>query len=107
MLNDFRKMLKADEYPVVTIGIDTPEFEGILTQNESSSIPMEVTLSGITQKLYSSYSIQTTSPDLQTLIGNVTIRLSDFSMKPPQKMMGLVKLSDEIIINFKILIKTA
>lgn len=107
MLNDFRKMLKADEYPVVTIGIDTPEFEEILTQNESSSIPMEVTLSGITQKLYSSYSIQTTSPDLQTLTGNVTIRLSDFSMKPPQKMMGLVKLSDEIIINFKILIKTA
>ncbi len=107
MLQDFRNMLRADKYPVVTIGIDTSEFEEILDGSDSPSIPMEVQLSGITQKLHSSYSIQATSQDLQTLTGDVIIRLSDFSMKPPQKMMGLIKLSDEIIINFKILIKTA
>ena len=90
-----------------TIGIDTSEFEEILDGSDSPSIPMEVQLSGITQKLHSNYSIQATSQDLQTLTGDVIIRLSDFSMKQPQKMMGLIKLSDEIIINFKILIKTA
>ncbi len=107
MLQDFRKMLNAAEYPVATIGIDAPEFEEILTGSDLHSIPMRVTLSGITQKLHSSYSVHAISPELQILTGDVTIRLSDFAMKPPQKMMGLIKLSDEIIINFKISIKTA
>ena len=50
MLQDF-KMLNAAEYPVATIGIDAPEFEEILTGSDLRSIPMQVTLSGITASL--------------------------------------------------------
>jgi len=107
LLHDFRKMVNAAEYPVVSIGIDTGKFEEIVSGGGRSPVPLQITLSGITKKLHSHYSIQPVASGQQILTGDVTIRLSDFSMKPPQKMFGLIKLNDEVIINFKISIKTA
>jgi len=102
MRTDFLEMIHADKYPdiVITLG------ENIVGDLRGSSIlnhRIGLTLNGVTNN-YQVKSVKEEGPSGQWLLsGAVKIRLSNFKIDPPKKFLGLVKVNDEVLINFKIL----
>ena len=64
---------------------------------------MNITIAGITRTYKIDCSLMNCSENT-LLIGSQKIMLSDFKLKPPEKLYGLVKVDDEITVNFSIIL---
>lgn len=102
MRADFLEMIHVDKYPDIIIILG----ENIVGELSASSIlnhRIGLTLNGVTNT-YQVKSVKEEGPSGQWLLsGAVKIRLSNFKIDPPKKFLGLVKVNDEVLINFKIL----
>jgi hypothetical protein len=102
MYSDFLALLKEPEYPYISIGIDE---NSIQIEDENSPVispVVAITIAGVTNQ----YTIRCDVEDEFTskmITGATKIKLTDFNIQPPTKMLGLVKVKDEIDINFGIL----
>lgn len=105
ILYDFHNLINADQHPTVNIRIKIDQFyRHIKDGKENEPTELEVRLSGKTRKIKTNYSSIKHMSGYKTLQGSANIYLSDFSLEPPKKFMGLVRLNDKVNINFKILI---
>ena len=64
---------------------------------------MNITIAGITHLYKIDCSIVKCS-ETQLLVGSQKLKLTDFKLEPPEKLYGLVKVSDEIEVNFSFII---
>ncbi len=103
MYDDFLKLMKASVYPEIKIGI--PDDQLFILERESPSLcpEMQITIAGITRK-YKIDCLLTTCSDNVFLIGSQKIKLSDFNLEPPEKLYGMVKVENEIKVNFSFII---
>ena len=102
MLNDFLKLINADQYPNITIGIDRNEIE-FFAVPESGEKLISLSMNGISKQFYCSTLSESCFGNQWCLTGQLQIRLTDFNIEPPHKFLGLVKVQNEIFINFRIL----
>lgn len=87
MSNDFKKILKADQYPKMTV-----KFKSFTKLNESLySAIIEVKL----MDKIKYYSTEFTSNG-HYIIGNETVKFSDFNIIPPKKMGGLITVNNNL-----------
>lgn len=102
MYSDFLKLLKENEYPNISIGIDnTPLMESF--EDELSIEPViDITIAGVTRQYRVKCNVEKFSEG-KYVKGTTIIRLTDFNLEPPTKMLGLIKVKDEVSINFAIL----
>jgi hypothetical protein len=102
MYSDFLALLKEPEYPYISIGFDETSIQ-IENENSPDVAPVvAITIAGVTNQ----YTIKCDVEDIFTnkmIKGATKIKLTDFNIQPPTKMLGLVKVKDEIDINFGIL----
>jgi len=105
MYSDFLTLLREPEYPQISIKIDeTAAFFG--NGDSSAATPeIEITLAGVAKRYQISCNIEN-EPDSMLIKGTARIRLTDFNLEPPTKMLGMVKVKDEIDIKFGILCST-
>jgi hypothetical protein len=103
--NDFLNLLRANQYPDITISI--PEkFLKNLDRDETSVLKnVEITIAGITRKYNIQCKTESSGNDELKLIGSVKIDLRELQIEPPVKYFGMVKIKDEVIVNFGIGIK--
>jgi hypothetical protein len=103
--NDFLNLLRANQYPDITISI--PEkFLKNLDRDETSVLKnVEITIAGITRKYDIQCKTESNGNDELKLIGSVKIDLRDLQIEPPVKYFGMVKIKDKVIVNFGIGIK--
>jgi hypothetical protein len=102
MYSDFLALLKEPEYPYISIGIDENSLQ---SENESSPVIspiVDITIAGITNQYTIKCDVENEFSS-KMIKGETKIRLTDFNIQPPTKMLGLVKVKDEIDINFGIL----
>ena len=97
---DLRRTVKAADNPYLSIA-----FVSMNTNAHGSTAEMKITLAGVT-KLASIEFIQTTKGQLLQLIGKHTVAFNDFGLVAPKHVFGLVKVQQELNVEFNLLIKT-
>ncbi len=101
MLNrDLRKTLKAEEYPTLTINFINLERMPLLNTNSDIVCgTVQIELAGKRKNFSLRYVLTKTKEGL-LLEGGRTFTFSDFDLKPPHKIGGLVKVKDKFDVNF-------
>ncbi len=101
MENDFYTLLNASNHPIIIVGIEKSLLQKIFFGSAGSVIDFYITIAGNTKHVKGEYTTNCKN-DLTILTGNANIRLTDFSIDPPQKMLGMLKVKDLIFIKFDI-----
>lgn len=104
---DLRKTLKADQYPKMIIRFLTLKTMPLLSsKTEQVTGWVEVELAGMKKTFELTYTFKKTSPGIIWLKGGRNFSFSDFRLSAPRKLAGLVKIKDEFIVNFQLVLKT-
>lgn len=98
---DFYSLLKSDEHPHIFLRLKQIKKK----QHDKNSIEalIEIEIAGIT-KSYLMDANLVTDHDL-IISGLLKLNIGDFNLKAPKKMMGLIVISEDIEINFKLVVK--
>ena len=100
--SDFRKMLKADTYPFLVIRfLNLDEFRN----GKEVKGQVQVELAGKKKTMDISYHCTETSPQHIRLQGFKSMKFSDFELKPPRKIGGLIRINEDIKVNFNLFFK--
>ena len=104
---DFRKTLKYDEYPIITIKFISLQYMPLL-QNEIKLINglVEVQLASVVKRFELSYSFLQSGSTYLQLNGAHSFRFSDFKLTPPRKFGGLIRIKDDFDVNFQLILRT-
>lgn len=105
MNNDFQELLRADDYPFITLQLNSITLHPENVEFEELDVDAEVNvmLAGITKDLIvADGKVINHTPAHLTLMGRKKLMISDFQIEPPTKFMGMVKVTDEIEIEFEI-----
>ena len=103
MYEDFLQLMKESQYPKIVIGIPKDQLISLEQQSNTICPSMSITIAGITHTYKINCSLINCS-DNMLLVGSQKIMLSDFKLNPPEKLYGLVKVNDEITVNFSIIL---
>jgi hypothetical protein len=106
MEGDFRDLLKANEYPMVKVGIEKKNLNSIVSETNNSKIYFYLTIAGVTKLISGEYLINLCNKDEIILQGTSNVKLTDFCIVPPKKMLGVLQVKDVIFIKFDIIIST-
>ena len=101
---DFLKLVKADMYPSFHVKVNYFEIDPNTINNDiaKATVSVDLTITGKTKQ----YSIPVKSVrdgDNYKLNGNKKINIRDFGLDPPVEMMGLIRVSEWINIDFNII----
>jgi hypothetical protein len=101
---DFRKTLKASEYPGMTIRFLSLQSMPAFQKDETIKGWVEVQLAGITKQFEICYSFSK-SGELVQLNGSRNFCFSDFNLVPPRKLAGLIQIQDDFKVNFRLMLR--
>jgi len=102
---DFLETLKADEYPYIYINFVDIYFNDLESSADSEAEGnVKIYICGVTNSYPIDFIIERKENGKMSLIGEKELKLSEFNIKTPSKMMGLIKVSDEIKIQFNLLL---
>lgn len=102
-LRDFKKLMKSDIYPNLQIHIQHIDLlpNALNAKLLKGTALINITITGVTKQ----YLIPITSNykgDITIIDGKKDINIRDFGLTPPEELMGLVKVSEWININFRL-----
>jgi hypothetical protein len=97
---DLLSLLKVDQYP--NLEIDIPDNSNIKYISEKQVILKGVSfnIAGVTRQYDVWCRISNTGTVNQILSGTTRLKLTDLEIVPPTKFLGLIKVNDEIIVDF-------
>lgn len=105
MTKDFNQTIRAKEYPYIIINFKSFERLPNYTQEkEKFKGTMTISLGGTTKQVQVDCTIQATSSGYFHLSGGRKFLFSDFNLQPPEKMMGLIKIQQELQVNFNLVL---
>lgn len=105
MTNDLRKTLKADENPTLKIRFLTMDKLAAHVNNQQVKGWVEIELAGVVKQYEINYVLQNTNPAHLQLTGMKNILFSDFNLKPPTRLAGMIKVAQEIEVKFQLILK--
>jgi hypothetical protein len=104
--SDFQETLQADKYPQIGISFlalnRAPSANALVSSYDGE---LQIELSGKVRVVNIHFDFWEKNYGQYNLTGKKTLRFSDFELEPPTKMMGLVKVSDELTIDFNLVIR--
>ena len=103
---DFLKLIKSDIYPTINVQLNYLETANgkKIEANSKGNAYVNITITGVTKQ----YHIQVTSNkdgEFVLVDGNKSINIRDFGLTPPVEMMGLLKVSEWIDLDFHLICK--
>lgn len=97
--SDFRKMLKVNVHPNLVIRlVSLDEF----TKEDDVKGVVEIELAGVSRRIDIVFHGKTFGHNLVKLEGKKAMKFSDFDLLPPRKIGGLVKINQEINVQFNL-----
>lgn len=105
MTHDFNTTLKSKQYPYIVI--DFKSFERLPDYNKTEDKfngTMTISLGGVTKVVDVICSIKTKPTGHIHLSGGRPFLFSDFNLEPPDKMMGLIKIQQELMVQFNLVL---
>jgi len=103
---DLKKALKADDNAYMKINLLTLGYIQQNTPNQTVKGQVEILLAGVTKKIEIDYTVLNHQGGFLHLIGNATVLFSDFKLIPPRKLAGLIKVEQEIKVQFKLMLRS-
>jgi polyisoprenoid-binding protein YceI len=105
---DMRKTLNAEEYPFIEYKLRSSQLmcctDDFLPQTMEIETLGDLTLAGNTRQERIIVSGQFIGTYQFRITGSHVVKMSDFGLEPPSPMMGLIKVHDEMIVNFDAII---
>lgn len=102
--NDFRALLKTDQYPKITLTL--LEIEQPWNSEAELEAKIKLNIAGKTNTYH--INLKHTSGNTETFVnGKLKLNIKDFNIEPPKKMLGLVVVNEMIEINFQLVLKKA
>lgn len=99
---DFKVLVKSEKYPSILLELDRIlQKEGI-----SADVLAEIQIAGITKPYKVPVTIIALEDNTFNVSGTLKLNISDFKLKPPKKVFGLIEVDDTIEIGFKLLLKS-
>lgn len=96
MNRDFRDLLNASSYPTLQIGLESLEH----LEEELYSVTVQVKMAGTTRQVCLPLRVTADSTGVLRARGALSIHLTDFDLKPPTRLMGMVKVKDKVKVVF-------
>ena len=105
-LKDFLSLIKSDKYPTLQVQINYLDIDTITENGDffKGNALVSITITGITRN----YSIPISSKnngEIYSVDGNKRMSIRDFGLTPKTRMMGLIKVSEWINIDFHVICK--
>lgn len=101
--NDLRKTLRADAQPNLRIDLlNIGRYNG---NADNIKGWVNISLAGVTKKTEIDYRVRSGDPYTLQLDGARTLRFSDFGLKPPHKLAGLIKVEEELQVSFHLVLQ--
>lgn len=105
MTNDFGKTIKSKEYPFIFIEfISFERGANYQTSGEKFKGKIKISLGGVTKAFDVDCTIEAKDSGMIHLQGGRDFTFSDFNLEAPSKMMGMVKVSDALKVNFHLVL---
>ena len=98
--NDFLTLLKANQYPKIIIGISYDQLQDFINGKSVANPRINITIAGVTNTYSIPCYITSCTRSNVYITGSKNIKLTDFNLDPPEKFQGLIKVKDEVLINF-------
>lgn len=95
---DFNKLLKTEEFPKIRIDLISAEKR---IKDSDITVMVDITICNISKSFEILVQVNKRNDDL-IVCGTLPIDINDFQLEPPKKMLGLVKVSNEIEIDFSL-----
>ncbi|WP_159023974.1 YceI family protein [Formosa sp. L2A11] len=96
--NDFRDLLKTETYPKITILLKEVKHPNIKENNTIALV--DFVIAGITKSY--KIPIEITHNESITVQGHIKLNIRDFDLQNPKKILGLIKIEDEVYVHFKL-----
>ncbi len=100
------QVLEAEKFPAIkfaSVSVADVKQKG---EGRSFTLTGDLTMHGVTKRV--SFPVEVViSADQLRATGEARLKQTDFSMKPFEKGMGLIRVSDELTVNFQIVAKAA
>jgi hypothetical protein len=104
MLVDFHEMVNAEEYPDIHIELESGKSADFDETSGLTKFKSKISIAGKTNIYTIPSEVSTCQGSGYMLKGNLMVKLTDFGIEPPRKVLGAVKVNDEVFINFAFLI---
>jgi hypothetical protein len=101
---DFLELLKANEYPNITIQIPASVISELENKESVTMNNVMIDIAGVSKRYDVIIKPDNNKSDY-LFRGTIKVVLSDFNIEPPVKYFGMVKIKDEVVVNFGIGLK--
>ncbi|HET9824422.1 MAG TPA: hypothetical protein VFP87_03765 [Chitinophagaceae bacterium] len=103
---DFRTALKADENPSLKIVFLTIDQFSNASTNEVVKGVVDIQLARVSKRAEIEYTVKTLPGNRIQMNGSHIFYFSDFNLKAPKKLAGLIRTRDQIKVNFQLFFKS-
>lgn len=103
--SDFRKTLKADQNRFLKIHFISVDAFDVCNHNQVVKGKVEILLAGHIKCTTIDFKINATSTGLIQMNGSKNMLFSEFNVAPPRKLAGIIRIKEEIKVNFQLFFK--
>jgi len=97
---DFLSLIRAREYPEIKVGFTLKDLHRLMDSKTPISFPVDISLAGTTKSYDIICRFSSCEDNCFSVSGSKKLALTDFNIEPPQKILGLIRVNNEININF-------
>jgi hypothetical protein len=106
MTHDLRKTLKEEQYPMLHISfLSLNKLPDLSTRPELITGMVDIEIAGVRKRFEVNYQITRDDRKAIHLLGSRDINFSDFNLKPPRKLGGMIKTNDKLSVDFHLNMK--
>ncbi len=100
MTRDFYEMVDAVNYPYINILIESKNRADFDEETGLTKFKTKISIAGTTRKFIVPCEIISFKGSGYLLKGHLQVNLTDFNISPPKKVFGMVKVNNQVFINF-------
>jgi hypothetical protein len=97
---DFREMVQASKFPYIGISIEHRKTADFEETSGMTNFNIIITIAGVSNQYEVPCEVFSQTNAGYTISGSFSINLTDFKIDPPRKFLGLIKVNNEVYIDF-------
>ncbi len=108
MTGQLRDALKASRYPTISFGLSAAEIHRALAAGSAPvRVDGQLTIAGETKPVQTEVTVTRAPGQGLQVAGEQSLKMTDFGVKPPVALLGLIKVRDLVHVVFNVLIHAA
>jgi hypothetical protein len=100
MLKDFLEMINASEHPLINLAIEPRDLGRCMREKGVHNFNTTITIAAVSNSYIVPCKLDSCENSGYVLRGKLNVKLTDFGIDPPHKFFGIVKVNDDILIDY-------